>query len=220
MTEFDYYFLYLGIILVPVIISGFIMEKAQAKLSAEIKLELINAFSGKRKYSMLMLAGLILLMCLLVRFIPDHSLFISVGFLLTISALLIIRNIKNTKKLKALAVPEEYIKKFRVSALITASGFIIFIIVLLCVSSFEDYGNDAAEQAYKGYTFMREKKYKEAVSEFTKAIAGDSSQASYFTNRGTSYYYLHDTVSACFDWKKAQLLGDQAAVQYMNSFCK
>jgi tetratricopeptide (TPR) repeat protein len=55
----------------------------------------------------------------------------------------------------------------------------------------------------KGFSYYSEKKYSEAIKEFTSAISIDNNNAEIYYYRGLAYYHLNDTKNAIYDFETA-----------------
>ena len=71
-----------------------------------------------------------------------------------------------------------------------------------------------------GIVYFNEKKFDAALIYFDKAISKDSMDVDYYINRGLTKLNLKDTVGSCSDFRKAQMLGDVQAGDYINLYCK
>jgi tetratricopeptide (TPR) repeat protein len=207
----------IGLVFVPMIISRFMMEKALSKLDGEMKLKLLDAFSRQRKFGMLIGLSVFLAYLFFLKFLPQYTNKIVLFFGISFVFYFIIRNVINYRIIKFLNVPPAYCKTFKLNIVIISCGFLSFGIqqFYLINSSDEDSTYKAWVHAAKGYDDMVKKDYKNAIMEFCVAIQMDSTEASYYTNRGTSYYYYGAKDVAKKDWNKAAQLGDSMAANYL-----
>ena len=60
---------------------------------------------------------------------------------------------------------------------------------------------------YKGNCLANQRKYREAIDEYTQAIKIKPDYARAYANRGEMMFYLGDRDRACLDWQKAERLG-------------
>jgi len=70
-----------------------------------------------------------------------------------------------------------------------------------------------------GIIYFNQKKYKDALFYFNKAITKDSLDLDYYINRGFTKLNLKDTLGSCLDFKKAYHLGDNEAISLIEEFC-
>jgi tetratricopeptide (TPR) repeat protein len=208
------------LILTPLLISRFIMEKALAKLDGEMKLKLIDAFAKQRKYRLLIAVPVLIIYLLSLKYFSSYSKEIIIVFALLFILYFMIRSFRNYKTVQALSVPESYCKSFKLSSAISFLGLLSFgfyIFYLFNIPVDRDLSYEAWENANKGYMAMTKHDYKEASADYSKAIELDSTESTYFVNRGTSYFNLGLKLSAKRDWEKATLLGDKTGAAYLKS---
>jgi len=113
------------IILLPVLISRFLLEKALKNLDPEMKVKLLDAFSNQRKYSGLIMLPLLVGYFLLLRFLPQYSLITITVFGISFIFYFVISRVLNYRKVVKLGLPEEYLKIQRLSILMIATGFVL-----------------------------------------------------------------------------------------------
>ena len=78
----------------------------------------------------------------------------------------------------------------------------IILIILLFMSGLI-YSQTEIDYYNKGIELYKSEKYTEAILNFTKAIALESTDADFYTARGNAYFMLEDYVNALFDYNKA-----------------
>lgn len=71
----------------------------------------------------------------------------------------------------------------------------------------------------KGLKSFNEKKYDDAVENFTKAIKEDGTDVDAYYNRAASYKKAGKNTEACNDWQTAKRLGDTLAHQLLVKYC-
>ena len=101
------------------------------------------------------------------------------------------------------------------------SVYFVFILLLFYACK-----NNTSEQHSADYYYNRgvldyyKGDYKDALDNYNKAIALDSSISSYYSNRGVvREILLNDTLGALYDYKKAIQLNDQNSLAYYNVGC-
>ncbi len=109
------------------VITRFIMTEAAKKLDDVVKLKLFDAFSNKNNYATILLIVLILLYFGAVELLPNFVFYITAIYLSIFALYLIFRFITTYQKFKAIKMPLEYIRSYKLSQLIFAIGFIIFV---------------------------------------------------------------------------------------------
>jgi tetratricopeptide (TPR) repeat protein len=124
-------------------------------------------------------------------------------------------------------------KKLKLAAIIVLSAFSIFFSIKTYARC-SVWKNDmtlwndvisqyqTVEKVYnnRGNLFSDEKRYEEAISNYTEAIALKPDHASAYYNRGLAEFYLGKKKSACMDLKQAASLGYQAATYVLLQICK
>jgi tetratricopeptide (TPR) repeat protein len=207
------------IVLVPIMLSRLIMENALKKLDGEIKLKLLDAFSNQRKYTLFITLPSLIVYILTLNYFPAHTWTIIIGFGSIYMIYFVLKNFSNYKKVKKLGVPISYLKKFKMAIILIFLGFICLGIYLLVQfnssKKVTDKDYEAAVIAYKAYEKSLKNDYWGAIKTYSDAIDLDSTVATYYLNRGTSYLYLGDTVNAAKDYKKAEQLGAVDANNYL-----
>lgn len=200
--------------LVIIFIIRMLMEGAQAKLTAEQKLSLLDSFTPMRKFrsiSIIVLAGGFFL---LLYLLPQYASTLTICFLVVFVLYFLAVQYFTLQKLKTLNMPTHYITRYLWSMAIFIVGF-IGILVFMWMELNKKSSWEYAEDAYKN---LERKNYEEAISYYNLAIEEDS-VGNYFLNRGTAKYFTLDSTGACADWKLAQQLGDTSAKNYLNNFC-
>jgi tetratricopeptide (TPR) repeat protein len=81
------------------------------------------------------------------------------------------------------------------------------------------YYEFAAGYNMRGQVKVQLGKIQEAIPDYDRAIALDSTLAQPYFNRGTAYYILSDMAKACESWKKAAALGMQNAKMAIQQYC-
>lgn len=106
------------------IIAGRVLsEKAMKQLNADQKVQLMDAFSGIRKYSLIPLVVILVGYLLMVNAKVLTGAWGHVIFLGGIVAYLLVSQIITYRRLRRLSLPEEYIRTFRFSQVIVLLGF-------------------------------------------------------------------------------------------------
>jgi tetratricopeptide (TPR) repeat protein len=72
----------------------------------------------------------------------------------------------------------------------------------------------------KGLAHLEVKHYKEAMTDFNKAIELNPKMAKAYLNRGNIYYHFNKSKKACADWIQAKELGNEKAVINIDKICK
>ncbi|MEI7801419.1 MAG: hypothetical protein WCI97_02115 [Bacteroidota bacterium] len=201
--------------LVIIFIIRMLMEGAQAKLTAEQKLSLLDSFTRMRKLrsiSIIVLAGGFFL---LLYLLPQYASALTISFFVVFVMYFLSVQYFTLQKLKSLNMPPHYITRYLLSTGIFIVGF-IGILVFMWMELNKKSSWEYAADAYKN---LERKNYNEAISNYNLAIEEDS-LGNYFLNRGTAKYFTLDTTGACADWKQAQKLGESSAENYLNNFCR
>jgi len=68
--------------------------------------------------------------------------------------------------------------------------------------------------------FTFQKNYKDALTDYAKAIEINPNLSEAYFNRGVCYYYTQHLDSACIDWKKSAAMGYATAKGYSEKYCK
>ena len=211
----------IALILVPILISRFMLEKALGRLDGETKLKLLNGFSKQRKYRLFIMIPCLFLYLLSLRFFEEQAVNIVIFAGGLLAAYFVIGSIVNHRKITALGVPESYAKTYKWASMIVAAGFIAFALHLfMMLNSAKE--QDAAkykawEMAMKGVEDMNQGNYRTAIANITKAIELDSTVESSYMNRGSSFYNLGMMEEAEKDWKKAAAMGNKEASKWLKS---
>jgi tetratricopeptide (TPR) repeat protein len=69
-------------------------------------------------------------------------------------------------------------------------------------------------------SYFNLKKYKEALDDYTAALAIIPQSGEALYNRGATYYKMQQPAKACEDWKQSLALGYTKATEMLNAFCK
>lgn len=67
--------------------------------------------------------------------------------------------------------------------------------------------------------YLKKRKNKEAIADFTEAVALNSESTAAYLNRGFCYYNMKEKEKSCQDWQKARKLGSSQASQYISQYC-
>jgi tetratricopeptide (TPR) repeat protein len=211
----------LVIILGPIMISRLIMETATKKLDSEMKVKLLDAFSDQRKYALIVGLPLLIIYLLVLKFFPDYTWAIILGFGACYMLYYIWKSTRNYKKVKELGVPSDYLGKYKAAIIIVFLGFLGFgcQVAYQYGTRNDDYSQrlDAWQHANSGYLKMLRKDYKGAIEDYNAAISLDSTRSGYHTNLGTCWYYNGSVDLAQQEWLKAVMLGDTIAQRYLES---
>lgn len=208
----------LSVLLIPVVISRLIMEKAMEKLEGEMKLKLLDAFSRQRKYRLYFIVPIILVYFLALKYFSEQAVIIVVTVAIIYMAYFLIRSVLNYKKLSFLAVPDSYRKAFLIASITVLVGFTGFGIQLYRILNESDINNskyEAYDFGMKGVDDMKRADYKNAIVDISKAIELDSTEVTNYLNRGTSYYYSGMMKEAKMDWLKAIAMGNKDAAEWL-----
>ena len=120
----------LVVMLIAVLGSRMVNDRATKKLSAEDKAVLVDAFSSNRTWSLALMILLISGYFVVLRF-ELVDVFVGLGIYITLLvAFIAIQAITNLKKLARLGLPKEYITSHNVSTLIRIAGFAAFFVLL------------------------------------------------------------------------------------------
>jgi len=117
----DNIFASLMVLLVSILVSRIISERALKKLNSEEKIKLFDAFSNMRMYSMMPLVMLILML-----FMFKHVYFL---FAPAILAYMLILNIFIFRKLKRIDIPKNIVGHFMFARSIAFVGFLAFLFI-------------------------------------------------------------------------------------------
>ena len=212
------------ILLVPIVISRLILESALKKLEADIKLKLLDAFSNQRKYSLIIVLPSLVVYILSLKYFPEQTWKIILGFGSVYLIFFILKNFLNYKKVKSLGAPIDYIKSFRMAVMIVFLGVLGFgiQIVYLYKSGNDDYNirMEAWKHANEGDLKMIKHDYKGAIMDYSAAVNIDSLTSTYHTNLGSCWYYYGASYQAKKEWIKAISLGDTIAIRYLEDLLK
>ncbi len=195
------------------------MEKALDKLDGETKLKLLDGFAKQRKYRLYFIAPVLFAYFLSLKFFAEQSMLIILIAGILFVGYFVARNIVNLRKIKAMAVPESYLRSFKIAIVINCLalvGYAIYAYTLF--HSANQYDNQWAAYNYanKGVADMRGQNYQAGINDFTQAIQIDSTQdASYYVNRGTCFYYSGKMKEAKTDWTKAASMGNITGENYL-----
>ncbi|KAF5029222.1 Tetratricopeptide repeat protein [anaerobic digester metagenome] len=63
-------------------------------------------------------------------------------------------------------------------------------------------------------------KYREAIQDYTKALASKPDNGDIYYNRAFSYQRLNEVDKACADWLKAMQLEHPAAADMLKQYCE
>lgn len=113
------------LIFVPIFISRYLMEKALKELDAEMKVKLLDAFSNQRKYNGFILLPVIIIYFVLLKTMPEYSMLVIGIFGLAFIVYYALSRILAYRKMVMLQVPENYLKKYKISTWLVALGFIM-----------------------------------------------------------------------------------------------
>jgi hypothetical protein len=119
----------LGIIvmLICIVLSRIISEKAHKNLTSEQKVSLIDSFSEMRKYNLLPLAVIFIVFIFAKYLKPALGMSFYIIFLIAILSFLVGLQIIVFRKLKRLEMPKSYTKIYVLSKIIVLSGFTFWI---------------------------------------------------------------------------------------------
>jgi|GEM_PF-1794031 len=211
----------IALILLPILISRFILEKALAKLDGETKLRLLDGFSRQRKYRLFILVPCLFVYLLSLKFFPDHIFSIVIVAGIVIAIYFVIGSILNYRKIRTLGVPDSYSNTYKWATLVVAAGFTAFAVHLFLMvhNTDEEYNTRHAawEMGMKGVEDMKKGDYKAAIADITTSIELDSTVVGSYMNRGSSYYNIGMMKEAEKDWKKAASMGDPEAVKWVKN---
>ncbi|MCW3072701.1 MAG: hypothetical protein JWO44_2591 [Bacteroidetes bacterium] len=211
----------IALILVPILISRFMLEKALGKLDGEMKLKLLDGFSKQRKYRLFIVIPCMFIYLLSLRFFEEQTVKIVVFAGILLSVYFVIGSVVNYRKIRALGVPESYSKTYKWASMIVAAGFIAFAVQLFIMLNRTDEEDDtkykAWEMAMKGVEDMKQGNYRTAIADITKAIELDSTVVSSYMNRGASFYNIGMMKEAEKDWKKAVSMGNMEAARWLKN---
>lgn len=119
---------------VAYIASRVVRERALKRLSTEQKARLLDAFSGYRTYFMSAAVGLPLLYFLAIKLWPSIQSILTPIFFVLFGLMLVLMTWLSFRKLKALNLPNDYIRSFLVSSGIEYLG-IAFLFAPLLIRS-------------------------------------------------------------------------------------
>ncbi|MCW3104422.1 MAG: hypothetical protein JWO09_2862 [Bacteroidetes bacterium] len=211
----------IALILLPILISRFMLERALGKLDGEMKLKLLDGFSKQRKYRLFIVVPCLFIYLLSLKFFPGQIINIVIFAGILLSVYFVAGSVVNYRKVRALGVPESYSNTYKWASTIVAAGFVAFAIHLFVILQTTDEGYNtkytAWEMGMKGVEDMKQGNYSAAIADITKAIELDSTVVSSYMNRGTSYYNLRMMKEAEKDWKKAVSMGDPEAAQWLKN---
>ena len=116
---------YLLVLIVAVITSRIVSERALKQLSNDEKGTLLDSFSGYRLYNTVVILGLVVAYFVATNYFPQSFSTLTLIFIIlffTVSATI---SILSYKKLRALNMPKGYIQSFLVSMVIQYAGVAI-----------------------------------------------------------------------------------------------
>lgn len=213
----DNYFYSILIIFVPIIISRFIMEGAQRDLDSETKVKLLDAFASRRKFALIFYLLLFVAFYLGIKVYPEYYRIILVSYMLLFLFVASGSAIRNYKKLIELEIPNRYVQKFVVSSIITSTGILTYVALMLWWNTGKDINYRTQEFEGKAYKEFMAGNYQAALTDYNNVLNLDSTRSRNFYNRGTAYYTLGNLPAAYSDWKKAASMGDTSARNALNS---
>lgn len=93
-------------------------------LDAETKVKLLDGFSSQRKYTSIVMFGVLLVYLLLLKFFSDYSMLIIGVFGMLFMLYFIISRVLNYQKIALLGASEEYLRMYKLSTCLVGAGFI------------------------------------------------------------------------------------------------
>jgi uncharacterized membrane protein len=202
----------------PALASRFILEGAFQKLENETKLLLLDHFAKDRRRT-LVVVGIGFCIYLAVLKLYDQYVLQIFGSVSSVLLLyLIYQSVKVHRTLKALNLPESYLKKRMISSIIRLVSICGTMVIVLW--PYPQTRNENYSYEMQAYDKMSKKDYKGALELYNKAVVADSTNTGTIQNRGTCKYFLKDTAGACSDWHKAIALGDTFAKANVRNFCR
>jgi len=121
-NTFTFSFLFL---IVAIVASRIVSERALKQLSIEEKGTLLDSFSGYRLYNTIVILGLFVVYFVAINYFPQSYSLLTLIFIVLFFAVSITISVLSYKKLKALNMPENYIKSFLASMAIQYAGVLI-----------------------------------------------------------------------------------------------
>ena len=121
-NTFTFSFLFL---IVAIIASRIVSERALKQLSTEEKGTLLDSFSSHRLYNTAVILGLFVVYFAATNYFPQSYSMLTLIFIVLFFAVSATISVLSYKKLKALKLPKGYIKSFLVSMAIQYAGVII-----------------------------------------------------------------------------------------------
>ena len=115
------------VLLVFILASRFINDRANRKLEPQKKADLVDIVSKNRIYSYVAIALIVLLYFVSIKFEIFSNYMIWVGYIILVLGLLILNGVRYYKKLKKNDFPDTYLKSFALSTVIRLIGFVVFI---------------------------------------------------------------------------------------------
>lgn len=83
----------------------------------------------------------------------------------------------------------------------------------------EDFELVYAYYLNRGICFLKQQKFEQALEDFNYALKLDGNKSSIYANRASTYFQLKMIHEACFDWVKANELGEKSVYNYILIFC-
>lgn len=114
------------VLLVTIVLSRILNERALRELSAEEKVRLIDGFASARAYSLIPLVVLVGVYWLLLTKTKLDPQLVSVLYFGLIFAWIMVRTYLNQRKLRELEMPANYRQRFLISQAISLGGFAWF----------------------------------------------------------------------------------------------
>lgn len=114
--------IYLLVLIVSVIASRIVSERALKQLGNDEKGRLLDSFSGYRLYNTIVILGLLVAYFAATNYFPQSFSMLTLIFIILFFTASATISVLSYKKLKALDMPESYIKSFLVSMTIQYAG--------------------------------------------------------------------------------------------------
>ena len=123
---------YFLILIVAIIVSRIVSERALKQLSIEEKGTLLDSFSGYRLYNTVVILGLFVVYFAATNYFPQSYSTLTLIFIVLFFTVSITISVLSYKKLKSLNMPADYIKSFLIGLGIQYAGVgVVFLPMLL-----------------------------------------------------------------------------------------
>lgn len=122
-------------LVVSMFASRLFLERGYKALTADEKLRLLDGFSRTRAYSMIPLLVLIGVFVFLQSQTSLNANYLTIGYFSVLIAYIVVQNVLNQRKMRALQMPVGYRRNFTISQVISMIGAAWFFFSMFGISS-------------------------------------------------------------------------------------